>query len=805
MNKRPIFSLLVIGSAFVLATLILIQPAAVRAQTFSCATVTEIPQAECGALVSLYANTNGSNWWDKTGWLVTSTPCDWYGVLCEDGHVQWLTLTGNQLSGRIPVELTRLDHLQGLYLEHNDLAGDIPPELGDLINLVELTLHGNRLSGPIPTALGNLQALQILSLAENELSGRIPESLGRLTQLQTLYLQDNFLVGEVPVTLGNLTNLRAIGLEGNQITGLLPGRLQDLLKKKIDLRSQPDMRAAIAQIEELLPAPGNCGGKSIDSLIFDTEALEISGTATISACHSWGSLKCPTWNNPRRECDVKASQQMNGKFTYGLETNRLSGNLDFGTIPLCSPAPSWAPDWLHGCVELADIKVDIERLQRAMEGDVVAMLELIPSAKMYENLTRNEYDRIRQSKWDTYGRDNVYFASREFVDWASAAKSVQWAAELLVTGGAAGAAIMAEVQSEALKEVQALTRWLQAKGVQEATRIARDLLSGKSEDYPYIALHWQTVKFESKRRVAGVDLTPWIPVRHGAFYFVWKSDTSADLGAGSSTSALARGSVIVERLNVRSGPGTNYPVIGTLSKNRTVDITGQNNGWWQIRFRHQGGEFGWISDKSGNTQHVTTQNATGVSFVAAPAPSQASTGANSPDQRPPAGNPVTPQPARPSSVNIVFKHSSKCVRTIDGDLRSLPIQIEQASCKPEYRFSFEQVPGASGYYYIKVALDRDVIGCLGVPDVVKRSFGNGAVKVKACAPTNEFMWRLTPLGGANSGWNLLKTKVDEAFCFGVENYDYYYSQPAARFEDKRLITVNWCEANDPWQMVSLRP
>ena len=36
---------------------------------FDCATVTQIPPAECEALVALYANTGGLNWRDDTGWL----------------------------------------------------------------------------------------------------------------------------------------------------------------------------------------------------------------------------------------------------------------------------------------------------------------------------------------------------------------------------------------------------------------------------------------------------------------------------------------------------------------------------------------------------------------------------------------------------------------------------------------------------------------------------------------------------------------------------------------------------------------
>ena len=41
--------------------------------TFSCAGVTEIPQAECEALGAL-RDTNGPGWSNNTGWKVSTTP-----------------------------------------------------------------------------------------------------------------------------------------------------------------------------------------------------------------------------------------------------------------------------------------------------------------------------------------------------------------------------------------------------------------------------------------------------------------------------------------------------------------------------------------------------------------------------------------------------------------------------------------------------------------------------------------------------------------------------------------------------------
>lgn len=70
-------------------------------------------------------------------------------------------------------------------------------------------------------------------------------------------------------------------------------------------------------------------------------------------------------------------------------------------------------------------------------------------------------------------------------------------------------------------------------------------------------------------------------------------------------------------LNVRSGPGTGYPVIGRLVEGQTVPIIGRNpqGTWWQIAFPGSSGDRGWVS---GSAQFSTANNAEGVSIVEVP-------------------------------------------------------------------------------------------------------------------------------------------------------------------------------------------
>jgi Leucine-rich repeat (LRR) protein/pimeloyl-ACP methyl ester carboxylesterase len=197
---------------------------------FSCNDVTEIPQLECEALVALYNSTNGANWTNYTDWLITNTPCNWFGVSCLNSHVYLLNLPGNQLSGAIPTQLGDFPDLLGLYLAGNQLNGSIPTQLGNLSKLLDLNLANNQLSSSIPAQFGNLPSLTHLRLNNNQLSGSIPTQLGNRTGLVTLNLCCNQLSGNIPTQLGNLTSLVELTLSGNQLTGGIPPQLGNLTK-----------------------------------------------------------------------------------------------------------------------------------------------------------------------------------------------------------------------------------------------------------------------------------------------------------------------------------------------------------------------------------------------------------------------------------------------------------------------------------------------------------------------------------------------------------------------------------------------
>ena len=118
-----------------------------------CSSNNTISDASCSGLESLFYETQGLSWLNKTGWLASAYPCEWEGVECADGRVI------------------------GLLLSENNLHGQIPEELGLMRDLRTLDLSGNQLGGGVPLSVAFLETTtSSCSLANNTASLCMPDS-----------------------------------------------------------------------------------------------------------------------------------------------------------------------------------------------------------------------------------------------------------------------------------------------------------------------------------------------------------------------------------------------------------------------------------------------------------------------------------------------------------------------------------------------------------------------------------------------------------------------------------------------------
>ena len=215
--------------------------------------------ADRDVLIEFFAATDGPRWTRNARWNSLYPLHMWEGVDADDeGYVTSLSLSHNNLSGRLPSTLGQLTRLETLRLTSNGLRGVIPPQLGNLEHLRIMKLGGNPLEGNIPPELGRLTALDSLDLAWTEISGAIPPELGNLANLKALELYESQLSGEVPPQLGNLADLRSLALSNNALTGPIPpelGRLASLRELTISSNGLsgpiPTELGALSQLEVL--------------------------------------------------------------------------------------------------------------------------------------------------------------------------------------------------------------------------------------------------------------------------------------------------------------------------------------------------------------------------------------------------------------------------------------------------------------------------------------------------------------------------------------------------------------------------
>ncbi|XVE48423.1 hypothetical protein DITRI_Ditri01bG0001100 [Diplodiscus trichospermus] len=148
---------------------------------------------------------------------------------CSLQNFHILDLSHNKISGPIPKcigNLTALVHGNG-----NDVFEGLikvvtkgrDPEYSSVVaNLNGINLSGNNLTGEIPEEITNLYALRILNFSSNSLTNSIPEKIGNLKLLESLDLSHNHLSGAIPQSLTYLVSLTRLNLSYNNFSGRIP-------------------------------------------------------------------------------------------------------------------------------------------------------------------------------------------------------------------------------------------------------------------------------------------------------------------------------------------------------------------------------------------------------------------------------------------------------------------------------------------------------------------------------------------------------------------------------------------------------
>ncbi|GKV45697.1 hypothetical protein SLEP1_g52755 [Rubroshorea leprosula] len=129
--------------------------------------------------------------------LVTRDPCPFFSnnnIFSQFSEHATVITKGTKLDygGK------NLEYVNNIDLSRNNLTGRIPEEITTIPALTILNLSMNHLNGSIPNKIGNLRWLESLDLSHNQLSGQIPQSLSNLTSLSYLNLSYNNLTGKIP-------------------------------------------------------------------------------------------------------------------------------------------------------------------------------------------------------------------------------------------------------------------------------------------------------------------------------------------------------------------------------------------------------------------------------------------------------------------------------------------------------------------------------------------------------------------------------------------------------------------------------
>ena len=580
-----------------------------------------------------------------------------------------LALSDNRLSGSIPPELGSLTNLEGLTLWGNQLSGMIPLELGNLTNLGLLHLSGNQLSGCVPAVWRNaeesdLDELGLPFCVASASTTAVPE---RLTSAQIFakvspaiaFIQSPTGTGSGVLIEGGylVTNAHVVWpfdtarvvFPGGTVFHRVPVRGWDLLADlavlgPIDAPAQPATLRAGESIPigsetyligypgefEALPQPTMVRGilsrlrewEPVRITYFQTDAIAIGGQSGGALVSAAGDV-----------IGISGFRITEGKFALSASSADLLPRI---RQLIAGEDPSGLGERqlpLEGGALYHELT-----LQRNL-GNVYIINEPAGAAIDIE-LSGADDARIRL--YNPFG-DELADAETDSLSFVTERNGPHF---LLVSQDAEEFTLTANRRLARFDDPD------HAGQIQVGQSLHGNI--DFPTDFDTFLLHLQeseTVEIVARSAlvdtylaIGGHPVEGWTEDDDGGgglfgldarivyrasttgeyILFVSAADGSAPGGyiisvdlpqATDTPSSLVPVVTVNNQMNVREGPGTNYPIIGTAAPGEQYVITGKSPGlgdWWRIIYK---GRTGWVYGPL-----VTATNAQNVPAVAAPVP-----------------------------------------------------------------------------------------------------------------------------------------------------------------------------------------
>ncbi|CAI0388877.1 unnamed protein product [Linum tenue] len=136
--------------------------------------------------------------------------------------LEFLDISDNEVYGSIPPHICAfLPNITYLYLSNNQLSGKIPKQLSNCSLLMWLDARNNTLSGEIPRRIWNMPRIGVVDLSSNSFSGTLPPDFIS-PYMQGVYLSRNKLGGSLSEKEYVNYDLQVLDLGHNRFTGTFP-------------------------------------------------------------------------------------------------------------------------------------------------------------------------------------------------------------------------------------------------------------------------------------------------------------------------------------------------------------------------------------------------------------------------------------------------------------------------------------------------------------------------------------------------------------------------------------------------------